>query len=182
MAFALGTQGLLVVIAVVAAVARGRGFAWGEPADVGAGLVVALALAAINWWLLRRAPANPVVTGVRKVYDDLLAPLFRGLTPAGAVVVGLAAGIGEELLFRGVLQEAVGLAGASVLFGLAHATGRGSGPFVVWATLMGGVLGWLYAATGGLLAPMAAHGIYDVLALTYIRRTSGAGDTAEDRE
>lgn len=182
MALALGTQALLAAIAIGAARTTGRGFAWGDAWDVVPGAVVAVALAGVNWWLLRRAPANPVVSGVRKVYDELLAPLFAGLSPAGAVVVGLAAGVGEELLFRGVLQEQFGMAVASVLFGLAHATGRGAAAFVLWATLMGGVLGWLYAATGGLLAPMAAHGIYDVLALTYIRRTARAGAAGENGE
>jgi membrane protease YdiL (CAAX protease family) len=40
----------------------------------------------------------------------------------------------------------------------------------VWASGMGFVLGTLANVTGGLTAPMVAHGLYDMLALEYIRR------------
>jgi membrane protease YdiL (CAAX protease family) len=47
--------------------------------------------------------------------------LFGGLmTVAGAVVLGLSAGISEELLFRGAVQPRLGLFLATVLFALAH--------------------------------------------------------------
>jgi hypothetical protein len=42
------------------------------------------------------------------------------LTPWGAVTVGLAAGIGEELLFRGALQPRFGLLSTALLFTIAH--------------------------------------------------------------
>jgi membrane protease YdiL (CAAX protease family) len=32
------------------------------------------------------------------------------------------------------------------------------------------VMGGLAIATGGLIAPIVAHGVYDMLALEYIRR------------
>ena len=34
---------------------------------------------------------------------------------------------------------------------------------------MGAALGWLAAATGGLLAPIVAHALYDAAALVHIR-------------
>jgi membrane protease YdiL (CAAX protease family) len=43
-------------------------------------------------------------------------------------------------------------------------------PFGVWATAMGMVMGTLAIVTGGLIAPIVAHGVYDMLALEYIRR------------
>ena len=43
-------------------------------------------------------------------------------------------------------------------------------PFGVWAIGMGVVMGGLALVTGGLTAPMVAHGVYDMLALDYIRR------------
>ena len=61
----------------------------------------------------------------------------------------MAAGLGEEWLFRGVLQPLVGLVAASVLFGLAHVGGRTMLPFGVWASVMGLVLGGLAIVTGG---------------------------------
>ncbi|MDP1571235.1 MAG: CPBP family intramembrane metalloprotease [Vicinamibacterales bacterium] len=171
-ALTLATQAVLIV----AAIAGMRYFAltprWGQPRDVLVGLGAAVALAAVNWWLLRRAPANPVVSGVRKIYAELLAPLFARLGPWAVVIIGLAAGVGEELFFRGLLQPLIGLPAASVVFGLAHVAGREMAGFGVWAALMGALLGGLAMVTGGLLAPVVAHGVYDVLALTYIRRTT----------
>jgi len=38
-----------------------------------------------------------------------------------------------------------------------------------WAGATGFVLGELALATGGLIAPIAAHALYDALALAYIR-------------
>ncbi len=144
---------------------------WGDPArDVPLGLVAAFTLAGVNYLLLTRAPANWVVTGVRTAYRETIVPLFGGLHPLGALAIGAAAGIGEEWLFRGVLQPTVGLIAASVIFGAAHVGGLRMLPFGVWATGMGLVMGALAIATDGLSAPIVAHGVYDMLALEYIRR------------
>jgi hypothetical protein len=86
------------------------------------------------------------------------------------VLIGIAAGIGEEWFFRGVLQPVVGLTASSLLFGLAHVGSSKMVPFGLWATAMGFVLGGLAIVTGGLLAPIVAHGVYDIVALEYIRR------------
>ncbi len=47
--------------------------------------------------------------------------LFGHLTdPVSALIVGLAAGIGEEILFRGALQPRLGIVSTAVLFGVVH--------------------------------------------------------------
>jgi membrane protease YdiL (CAAX protease family) len=47
--------------------------------------------------------------------------LFGHLTdPLSAVIVGLAAGIGEEILFRGALQPRLGIVSTAILFGVVH--------------------------------------------------------------
>ena len=168
---ALGTQSLLIFAAWF--ISRGMKVAppWGDPVkDTAIGLAAALVLAVVNYVLLTRAPANWIVNGVRAVYDELLVPLFSGLGPASIIVLGAAAGLGEEWLFRGVLQPVVGLLAASAAFGLAHIGGLKMLPFGVWASVMGLVMGGLAIATGGLIAPIVAHGVYDMLALEYIRR------------
>ena len=145
---------------------------WGVPwRDVTLGIAIASALAVANHYLLTRAPSNWVVDGVRGVYRETIVPLFGGLRPAGAVVIGAAAGVGEEWLFRGILQPLTGIGIATVLFGAAHVGNMRMLPFGVWATGMGLVMGTLAIITGGLTAPMVAHGVYDMLALEYIRRS-----------
>lgn len=170
-AIALATQGLLVGAAWAASTLLGRETAWGDPGrDTAIGLAAAIALAGINYLLLERAPSNWVVDGVRAVYNDLLVPLFSGLSRVSILIIGAAAGLGEEWLFRGVMQPALGLAATSVLFGAAHVGGLKMLPFGIWASAMGLALGSLAIVTGGIIAPAVAHGVYDVLALEYIRR------------
>lgn len=168
----LSTQAALAGLAALGLWVFDVPIVWGRPLDVPIGLAASIALAATNLWLLRSAPANRMVSSIRTTYAELLAPLFAPLGPRAAVVVGLSAGLGEELLFRGLLQPLIGLPLASLTFGLAHVAGRGMAAFGVWATLMGALLGGLALVTGGLIAPIIAHGVYDALALTYIRKTA----------
>jgi membrane protease YdiL (CAAX protease family) len=171
LSFALTTQGLLIAVAWLCSRALDVPPRWGEPIrDVAVGMAAALALAGVNYLLLVRAPGNWIVDGVRSVYDEMLVPLFARLSTAGIIALGAAAGLGEEWLFRGVLQPTIGLVAASVVFGLAHVGGLKMLPFGVWATGMGLLMGSLAAVTGGLVAPIVAHGLYDMLALEYIRR------------
>jgi uncharacterized protein len=168
---ALVTQGGLIALAWWAARVFDVSPTWGDPVRDGLlGAGVAFALALINYLLLTRAPSNWVVDGVRTVYAETIVPLFGGLHPLGGILVGAAAGVGEEWLFRGIVQPLTGLTAASMLFGLAHVGGRRMLPFGVWATGMGLVMGALAILTGGLIAPIVAHGVYDILALEYIRR------------
>lgn len=170
-ALALGTQCLLIVGAWAASRALHLTPAWGEPVrDTVIGLAAALVLAGGNFILLRHAPGNWLVNGVRTVYHDVLVPLFAGLGGVGIIVLGAAAGIGEEWLFRGALQPSLGLVATSLVFGLAHVGGWKMLPFGVWASIMGLILGGLAITTGGLIAPIVAHGVYDMMALEYIRR------------
>jgi len=168
---ALTSQGLLIGIAWTAARAFDLPPRWGTPLrDTVIGLAVAVALGAVNHHLLVRAPSNWIVNGVRAVYHETLVPLFVRISPVGIVTLGMAAGVAEEWLFRGILQPLVGVALASLLFGAAHIGGPHMLAFGVWASTMGLVMGGLAMATGGLVAPMVAHAVYDMLALEYIRR------------
>ncbi len=169
---ALAGELLLVVVAVGWARYRGlplnlAGGPW--PRDLAVGAAAAAALAIVNHALLCRAPAIRPVRAIRRVYRDLLKPAFAGIGAREVVVISLAAGIGEELLFRGVLQPELGLIPASLIFGVLHTGGRGTLAFGCWVALMGAALGWLAVATGGLLAPIVAHALYDAAALAYIR-------------
>ena len=93
------------------------------------------------------------------------------------MLVSALAGIGEELLFRGVLQAGLseawspmaGIVVASLLFGAAHAV---SLSYLVLATLMGLYLGLLYHLTGNLLLPIIVHALYDWIAIHFYLRRS----------
>nr|WP_239056945.1 CPBP family intramembrane glutamic endopeptidase [Wenzhouxiangella limi] len=87
-------------------------------------------------------------------------------------MVALLAGVGEELLFRGVIQGGLdgvigpwpALALASLLFGAMHALSRA---YFVLATVMGLYMGLVYLWTGNLLIPILIHFLYDWVVLRY---------------
>jgi len=55
------------------------------------------------------------------VMEEVMNTLFGGLTTiVGALVLGLSAGISEELLFRGAVQPRLGLVLAALLFTIGH--------------------------------------------------------------
>jgi membrane protease YdiL (CAAX protease family) len=176
---ALASEGALALLAFIASRQMALDLAWGSPLRDGIlGVTAALGLAAVNYAVLTYAPLSWLVRGIRAVYHEVLVPLFGTLHLGSIIVIGIAAGIGEEWLFRGVLQSTIGFVPAAVLFGAAH-IGTGSMlPFGVWAALMGAGLGGLAIATDGLLAPTVAHAVYDMLALVYIRRDAKQAGSA----
>ena len=144
-------------------------------------------LAALPFWLglvvIDRYPVG-ILRQLRRIVQAEVVPLFRGTSTTGLLAISVAAGVGEEVLFRGFLQSAItdawGPAG-----GVVDRTGRRIAG--VWGVpqsvrgLRGGgdrhgtVLGALYVATGSLVAPMTTHVAYDFLALLYLLRgTTGA--------
>jgi uncharacterized protein len=167
---AIGGEGLLALVGIGWAWLAGYRLTPGPLAPgITAGVAGAVGLAAVQLWLLRRAPDVAPVRALRRLYRDTLEPLFGRVTLAEIAVISVFAGLGEELLFRGAVQTAWGPIVASVLFGLCHVGGRTTVVLGAWAALVGGFLAWLAIVTGGLLAPIVTHALYDALALSYIR-------------
>lgn len=106
---------------------------------------------------------------------DALGDRLGGLGTADAILLALASGIAEEMFFRGALQPAVGLVWASLLFGACHFLPRRD--LIVWsayAVLMGFAFGWLFEATGHLVAPIAAHVLVNGVNLPRLAKRAGA--------
>lgn len=89
-----------------------------------------------------------------------LDEMLSNLTWPVVVVVALCAGIGEEILFRGVLQRWLGVWGQGLVFGLAHAS-NAYPPQVLFAFGLGVVFGYLYKRGWSLVSLMVAHALYD---------------------
>jgi len=95
--------------------------------------------------------------------------LFGGLiSPLGALTIGLSAGLGEELVFRGALQPRFGLLFTSFLFAVIHVQ-YGLSPAVFQVFLLGLVLG-VIRQRGNLTMAIALHTLYNasLVALTLI--------------
>jgi membrane protease YdiL (CAAX protease family) len=109
--------------------------------------------------------------------DDANRAWGTGIYTANAFAISLGAGVGEEALWRGVLQNQLenrygednGLWAASALFGSAHLAGIDGSANVegaLFATAGGYYLGSLYQRSGYQLAkPIAAHFWFDFAAI-----------------
>jgi membrane protease YdiL (CAAX protease family) len=98
----------------------------------------------------------------RQSADFYLQLVLKPLILPDIIWLGLLPGMSEELLFRGVMLPAIGLNATglvitSVLFGVLHLSGKQQWPYVVWASVVGLLLGFSALATGNLLIPIVAH-------------------------
>lgn len=133
---------------------------WAGQLALGVAAGAALALASRAW--TRRSPA-----GARLAEE--LARILGPVTPGRALLLALASGLAEEAFFRGALQPRVGLVPASLLFGLAHwGPTPGLRPWALYAALAGLGFGALFAWTGTLVAPAAAHAATNALNLAWL--------------
>ncbi|TMA71156.1 MAG: CPBP family intramembrane metalloprotease [Deltaproteobacteria bacterium] len=174
----LAASTLLVGAAAAWSAVRGLGLATAaEPTvdavlvGVGAGLALAVTLPLVTAPWARRIF---LLRGLRRAWDALESGIGPGLGVVEILVLALGSAVSEEAFFRGAVQREFGVAAASVFFGLLHPLGAA---YIVWATVVGAGLGALAITTGGLVAPIAAHGTYNLLALTYLRRRSTRPDT-----
>ena len=118
---------------------------------------------------------RPSLQRIRIVLVGVLDPLLRGMTVARSFIVALAAGIGEEVLFRGLLLGGlIALIGpvpalivSSLVFGALHWITH---TYAAFATVIGLYLGGLYLLTGTLLVPVLVHVFYDAAALILLSR------------
>lgn len=103
-----------------------------------------------------------VWSSYRKSADYYLELVLKPLIWFDLIWLGLLPGLSEELLFRGVMLPAIGLNlfgvfVSSVCFGVLHYSGSQQWAYVVWAAVVGGVLGLSALETGNLLIPIVAH-------------------------
>lgn len=76
------------------------------------------------------------------------------------VAASLVAGVGEETLFRGIIQKWLGWGGQAVFFAMGHVAGA-SFPAAVFILGFGLLFGWLRQRGVSLVALMIAHSVYD---------------------
>lgn len=120
-----------------------------------------------------RSEFAPLKT-IRAILIQVLGPPLARCRWYDLILLAAMAGLGEELLFRGVLQPwfggwgyTFGLIASNVIFGLAHAV------TITYAVLAGGIgvyLGLIQDAPGepNLLIPIITHAVYDWLAFLMV--------------
>jgi membrane protease YdiL (CAAX protease family) len=102
-----------------------------------------------------------------------LADVFEGQTVAALVAGAVMAGVGEELVFRGLGTGPAYLTASAVVFGLLHHVRAALWPFTAWAVWEGLLFAAALHLTGNLAVTMAAHFLHDTagfLLFRYLRR------------
>lgn len=112
--------------------------------------------------------------GFLKRWIHQFLPLLTGMRARDMVLLSVIAGVGEEALFRGVIQSVLGVWFASLLFAVMHVFRWDSDGLKMTAFYIpfGLLLGWLYATTQNLWGCIVAHTLYDLVALWWLRRSS----------
>ncbi len=144
-----------------------------EPNDFLIGVIATLPLVLFLWWFTNTDIAS--LAAFRDSQIEFFASLGFEFTPARTALMALAAGISEELLFRGVLMTwmqyfmplVVAVILSNIVFGILHMR---TALYALIAGCVGVYLSILFIATGNLLAPITTHILYDAVALEYTRR------------
>jgi membrane protease YdiL (CAAX protease family) len=174
---ALAFYGVLLGAALAWAWLTGRSLLWASEAaaergasplvDFGAGLLAAAIVVLLSRQLTERT----------RVGEQLARSLRAALGPlslAECWLLALLSGVAEEAFFRGALQPRVGLLAASLLFGAAHFVPRRELlPWTAFSIAAGLLLGWLFDATGNLIAPIVAHAGINGVNLRHLTRGEG---------
>jgi sodium transport system permease protein len=116
--------------------------------------------------------------------SQLLEPTLQAHPFLAPIVIGLLAGICEELLFRGPIQAAlvrrlpIGLAlgAGGFLFAAAHMDLSG----MPERTILGIILGWIVWRSGSILPAMILHGVYDGVSLAWAAHAMQRGISDSD--
>ena len=149
----------------------------GQLVAVGWGLAATGPLLAVLL-IIDRVPIGPL-RHLRDMTAEVILQMFGGASVAQLAAVAIAAGFGEELLFRGLVQAGlsrlildpfapwIALAAASALFGICHWLNT---TYAILAMLAGAYFGLIFVATGSLWTPIVAHAAYDLVALLYLVR------------
>ena len=116
-------------------------------------------------------PLQDVSKATQRSVLSLLGGARQPLLALGvSIALGAAAGWGEEMLFRGVLQselttqmgENIALVSSAVVFGALHAV---TPLYAILAGVASLYFGELYLMYDNLAVPIVCHGLYDVGAL-----------------
>jgi membrane protease YdiL (CAAX protease family) len=133
-------------------------------------------------------------TDIRREVADLLGRSLSACRWYDLAALALLAGLGEELLFRGVLQPWIArwnpwgaLVLVNLLFGAAHAL---TPLYFVFATTVGLYFSWLFTGLPSpglgldppnLLRPIVAHAVYDFIAFVLIIRDYRRDSSGDNR-
>ncbi|MED4751106.1 CPBP family intramembrane glutamic endopeptidase [Brevibacillus choshinensis] len=105
--------------------------------------------------------------------------VFGGMSPFMTLLVCISVGVGEEWLFRGVIQTVAGNLWTSVLFTLIHVRYLKKPLLFVTVFVTSMLLGYLFQREGTLWPSIFAHIAIDLLLAFYLQYTLKKGKGEE---
>ena len=139
------------------------------------GLQLPESLRSIEDWMINTEKAAEVAT------NTLLNTDSWGGFFMNRIIIAIMTGIGEELMFRGVIQKILigwtknihlGILYTAIIFSAIHFQFYGFVPRMI----LGMVLGYLYIWSKSLWAPVIAHAINNALTVTFTPNTFNKGN------
>jgi membrane protease YdiL (CAAX protease family) len=105
-----------------------------------------------------------------RALHEALRPAVRRADGVTIACMAISSGVGEELLFRGLLVPLVGVWASSLGFGLLHQV-RGPARWVWagWAFAMGILFALVFTITGSIAGAVLAHVAINAANLRYVR-------------
>ena len=95
------------------------------------------------------------------------------LPPPELRLLAVGRAVAKELLFRAARVPTIGI-GTTLVFGALHFSGRATYVSrMLWATVMGVLLGKLFVFSGSLLPPLLAHALINHENMRYLCRARG---------
>lgn len=151
---------------------------WTGPASLLAPLALLLALNHLLFEILAKRVSW--LSELSNFKNEVVLPLAGGLSVPGIFLLAVLSGIGEELLFRGILFEEARRIGGN------HVAAISTGLLFAWIHFIGAVkrypltfllycivgisLGYLMSESGSLLLLILTHGSYNFCALLFLSR------------
>lgn len=99
--------------------------------------------------------------------------IFQGLSPLSTFLLCLLIGVAEEWLFRGVVQPLLGNGWTSLLFTLIHFRYLRKPILLLTVYATSYLLGLLFAESGSLLPPIAAHTLLNFISALLLTKKQG---------
>ncbi len=137
-------------------------------------LPVAMGLGQLSEWLMVSAGEEPVAQQAVQTLQSATSPVLIGFFGLVAILL---APFAEEILFRGIIYPTVkqlgfprlALWGSSILFALSHANVLTTIPLLVFSLF----LTQLYEHTDNLMAPIAAHSLFNAANFAWLLSSKG---------
>lgn len=102
-----------------------------------------------------------------KILDEML---LNKLKPIDFISLAFFSGLAEEIFFRGILQNGIGIIPASIIFALLHFPSKEFAIYALWTFFAGMFFGNIYQITNNLFIVIVAHILNNLLALVFWKK------------